>query len=328
MALPYPMPWTVRGGEQTAGVPRTELGASGFVHLRRGAWAAPGVDVRHPDVRIAGVVATMPPDAVLGGWSAARLHEWAACDDGLDVFDGGLSWEDLRGPGPSLPDVARVVLCVPRDSRLALRSDVRVFRTPVGADQRLVVGGVPVTTGDRTAFDLARRLPLHQAVVGLDRLLHLGVATREGVVSVMSSSRRWRGIAAARRSLRLADEGSESPQESLLRLAWIAAGFPVPRANRVVRDLDGRFVARVDLVDGDAGVVGEYDGAVHADAARRSDDARRQEGLDSLGLVVVRATAVDLLPGGVAAWQRRLRGGYQRAGRRPAAARRWTIADV
>lgn len=329
MSTDYPMPWTVRSADLgTHDLSRHVLRSAGFVHLRRGAWAAPGVEPTHADVRIAGVVATMPPGAVVGGWSAARLHERLTARDGIELFDGATTWEDPRGPGPRTPEVARVVLCIPRDSRLTLRKDVRVFRSPVGPEHSALVGGVPVTSGDRTAFDLARLLPTTQAVQALDRLLHLHVATPQGIRAVAASSSRWRGAVAARRALRLADAGSESPQESLLRLLWMAAGLPRPGCNRVVRDLEGRFVARVDLVDGEAGVVGEYDGAVHADAGRRSEDARRQEDVESLGLVVVRATAVDVRGDGAAAWQQRLRNAYQRATWRPVARRGWQLTDA
>ena len=140
--------------------------------------------------------------------------------------------------------------------------------------------------------------------------------------------RRHVGRPRALRVAALMDAGAESPQESLLRLTWIGAGLPRPRANQVVVDTSARFVARVDLLDDVTGVVGEYDGALHADAARRSRDARRQEELEDLGLVVVRATANDIDHRGTgSAWQQRLRAAYRRAANRGPGRRRWQVRD-
>jgi very-short-patch-repair endonuclease len=53
-------------------------------------------------------------------------------------------------------------------------------------------------------------------------------------------------------------------------------------------------VAKVDLMDPDAGLVGGYDGAHHSGAARRSADHVHAENLEALGLTVVRVAACDL----------------------------------
>jgi len=307
------------------GVGRAVLRTGEFERVRRGVWVPGGLDLSDADVRISAVAAQLPPHAAIGGWSAARLHERAVVVDDLEVFDGGRRWEE--GPSVAPGGVARVVVCSARDSRMVLRPDVRVFRSPAVDRERTLLAGVAVTSGPRTAFDLARLLPMHRAVVALDRLLHLGVVDPAELADLLVIHRRGVGLPAARRAMTLADGGAESPQESLMRLAWVGAGLPRPSCNPVVRDPGGRFVARVDLIDGTAGVVGEYDGAVHADAERRSRDTRRQEELEALGLLVVRATAADLTSDGhgirLAA---RLRSAYQRAARRPPERRRWVVA--
>jgi len=93
----------------------------------------------------------------------------------------------------------------------------------------------------------------------------------------------------------------------------------------VIRRPDGRFVARVDLLDDRAGVVGEYDGSYHASSVRRSDDARRQAELESLGLVVVRATGHDVEDRRRSAWRERLRMAYRRAAR--TTERAWIVSE-
>ena len=326
------LPWTLSTREaRLCGISDEELRGPGYAAVRRGIHVPIGVDVGHPDVRIAAVAAQLPDHAAVAGWAAARLHEQLRARDALDVFDGGRRWEERAAPPATrsaLRGAARVVVCSPRDSRLVVREDVRVFRSELLDGDVVLLDGMRVTTGARTAFDLARLLPTAAAVIGLDRLLHIGAVQLEDVDRLVHERRRWTGRARARLITSLADGGAESPQETLLRLLWCSAGLPRPRANRRVLDGAGRFVARVDLIDPDVGVVGEYDGAVHAGAGSRSADAARQEALEALGLVVIRATAVDVdQDGRGVAWQQRLRAAYARARRRPAALRRWVVED-
>lgn len=261
-----------------------------------------------PDVRVAIVAAALPARTVIGGWAAARLHASRVPDRQLDLFDGRLP--DVRPSGRALP----VLVTGEAATRVRVTAGIEVFRSVVPPEERDVVGGVPVTGPTRTAFDLARLWPLVPAVVALDRLLALGLVTLEEVCGLLHERARWNGVPRGRRVLGLADGGAESPRETHLRLLWQAAGFGRPLCNPVVTDSGGGFVARVDLLDPDAGVVGEYDGVVHAEAARRADDARRQEALEDLGLVVVRAADPDVgTAAGRDAWRARLARAYERA---------------
>lgn len=325
---PDPLPYILRTCDApAAGVSRAVLHSAEFTAVRRGVRVPSAVDPLHPDVRIAAVAAQLPAHSVIGGWAAARLHERSVGRDPLEVFDGGARWEECA-PGRR-PQSARVVVCAPRESRLGLRADVRILRSPARDGEVCVIAGVRVTTALRTALDLARFLPRARAVVAVDRLLHLGLVDGPDLAELVDQRAGCRGRPAARRVIGLMDPGAESPQETLMRLAWIGAGRPRPACNLVVRDRSGRFVGRVDLIDQAHGVVGEYDGALHADGARRSRDAARQEELEDLGCVVVRATSVDIDQDGRAdAWQGRLRAAYRRAARRSAQDRRWVITPT
>lgn len=309
-----PLPPVVRTSElRAAGVSRRRAQGPEFVRVRRGLVGYAGLSRDYPDLRIAAVVEELPPHSVVGGWAAARLFERMYAPDDLVVFDGSARWEVGR-PHERSEGTARVLLCAPRESRVRHRDDVRVFRSEVPEDERTDVTGVATTNPVRTAFDLARLLPTVPAVIALDRLAHLGLVRLDDLRALVHERRLWHGRGRALRVMALADDGAESPQETLLRLGWIGAGLPRPLCNPVIVDERGRFVARVDLLDPDAGVVGEYDGAVHSGAAARSDDARRQEALEELGLVVVRATAHDVGDDGVSrAWEARLRAAYRRA---------------
>ncbi|NCT91114.1 DUF559 domain-containing protein [Cellulomonas sp. APG4] len=317
----------VRAREAAArGVSEGAWRGPGMVAVRRGVRVDSLTDPLNPDVRIAAVAGDLPEHAVVGGWGAARLLEARDATDDLEVFDGRRRWDDGQLVRQDFAHgQARVLVVAARESRLTLRPDVRVLRSEARAHERVEVDGIRITSPVRTALDLARLLPLTTAVIGLDRLIHVGAVTPVEVADALDAWPRARGAFAARRALSMVDGAAESPQESLLRLAWVQAGLPRPRANAVVLDGVGRFVARVDLFDEQAGVVGEYDGAYHASAERRAQDAERQEWLEDLGLTVVRATAVDLRDGAaVARWQGRLRAGYRRARSRRPEERRWT----
>ncbi len=172
--------------------------------------------------------------------------------------------------------------------------------------------GVPVTAPVRTCFDLARLAPsVEEAVVLLDGALRDLEVTVAEVADYARERRRWRGVPRCRCALALADPQAASPGESRMRLAWLAAGLPRPDVNREVRTESGRFLAVADLVLGNVGLVGEYDGAGHREAQRHAADNAREEALENAGIVVVRCSAPDLAHR--RPLQARLAAGYQRA---------------
>jgi hypothetical protein len=95
----------------------------------------------------------------------------------------------------------------------------------------------------------------------------------------------WTGIPQCRAAMALVTENSWSPMESFMRLLWIVlCGFPVPLCNQPVFDRDGQHVGTPDLIDVEAGVVGEYEGPVHLDGQRRAKDLASEDGYRRLGL--------------------------------------------
>ena len=136
----------------------------------------------------------------------------------------------------------------------------------------------------------------------------------------------WAGVAVVRRALSLADECSRSPTETRLRLLWtLDAGRPRPQTNRDVFDLDGRLLGIADLIDDEAGVVGEYDGDDHSAARQRSRDADKDTAFRDHGLEVFRVTGFDEHhPDRVVA---RIHSAYARASA-SARPRRWTLVPA
>lgn len=297
------------------GITRARLRSPAYVRVAHGRYVPRGTVIDSPEARIGIVSEGLAPGLSIGGWAAARLHEVSARTQGdrLTVFDGVLPTMD-RSDEPGLP----VLVCAPRRSRAAVPEGAEVWRSDLRPDETVVIAGVRVTSALRTSFDLLRTWPEHAAVVGVDRLLNLGVVQAEHLAGVVAARSGWRGVPQARRALALVDARAESPRESMMRIVWLSTGLATPTANAVVRARTGQFVARVDLLDASAGVVAEYDGAFHAGVARRQADAARQEALEDLGLVVVRMTEADLAtPTRRSAWQERLRSAYRRAADRP-----------
>ena len=134
----------------------------------------------------------------------------------------------------------------------------------------------------------------------------------------------WQGIEQVRRALPLATEGSRSPQETKMRLVWeLDAGLPRPLVNQPVFTLEGRLLGYPDIFDEDAGVVGEFDGADHLTALRRSKDVAREEGFRSVGLEYFTVTGRDITRRGFVA--DRMLAARRRARFLPRDRRLWTL---
>lgn len=154
------------------------------------------------------------------------------------------------------------------------------------------VGGMPVTTPARTAFDLGRRLDFTSAVQRVDALMNATEVKVQDVHAVASSHPGVRGLRQLRKVLAVVDGGSESPYESLTRLLFVRNGFPRPQTQIRVIDEDGLVVARLDMGWPQWRVGVDFDGAHHwTDPRQRTRDIERYARLPELGWVDVRVSA-------------------------------------
>jgi len=195
----------------------------------------------------------------------------------------------LRGSDPvemvaPLPDAATGVrgICVRAASR-----------GPLGS---AAWHGVPITSPERMAFDLAARHDLETAVG------HLDAAARERLIDLDAlapwlQERHDDDVVAVRAACALADARAGSPPESVCRVRLVRAGFSVVPQHRVC--LGHRFIARVDLALVDLRIAIEYDGRWHgALVSQLDDDRRRLNALRDAGWIVVHVTAATLAEGG------------------------------
>jgi hypothetical protein len=164
------------------------------------------------------------------------------------------------------------------------------------------MAGRPVTTPERTAFDIGRRgavrsggtARLRETVVRLDALARATGFKVEDVLRVAKAHPHSPGLRRLETALELVDPGAQSPRESYLRLLLIDAGLPRPQTQLPVLGVDGIPVAYLDLGWEEYMVAVEYDGDQHrTDRRQYVKDIRRLEMLEQMGWIVVRVVAED-----------------------------------
>ncbi|SPM33160.1 hypothetical protein MRAB57_963 [Mycobacterium rhizamassiliense] len=206
--------------------------------------------------------------AVISGAAAAALHGAQWIPDGVPV--------ELVHANPRAPH------------------GVLTRRGVLGDGETQQLGGYPVTTPERTAFDIGRRGAVHSAVARLDALARATGFKIDDVLRVAENHPRSPGLRSLETALELVDAGAQSPRESYLRLLLIDAGLPRPQTQIPVVGADGMPVAYLDLGWEDRMVAVEYDGDHHrSDRRQYVKDILRMETLEQMGWTVVRVVAED-----------------------------------
>ena len=184
---------------------------------------------------------------------------------------------------------------VPRNHSRVAVPGWRVHRSDVpGTDVEHALDGTRVTGVVRTICDLARVLPLDEAVAAADSALRQGLVSQRPLVAVLLGGQ-GRGAAAQRTVGLLADGRSGSVLESLLVVALWAAGLPRGIPQYEVLDERGLLVARVDLCWPAQRLIVEADGfAFHSDRLAYRQDRQRLNELERLGWRVLRFTWEDV----------------------------------
>jgi hypothetical protein len=190
------------------------------------------------------------------------------------------------------PHDAPAEVLVPRYMRGEPGLRVR-YGAAAGVDLMLA-GGCRVTAPLRTAWDLARRLPLVEAVIAVDaprarRRLRSGRAAHQANVRAGCAE-----LPAARRGGGAVRPEGGSPRETRLRVGLVRAGLPAPEVQYRISDEHGFVLARVDLGYPWAKLAIEYDGATHFTARRARLDRERDGLLASHGWQTLRLAGDDI----------------------------------
>ena len=295
----------------------TSLVRSGELHVvRRGIYsplppvdraAAPGrwAERNHADRIAIKAAARRSPHLVVSHVSAAVWH--------------GMPLVGMR------PEAVHLTRIAETGAERTVDRVVHARRLP--ADDIVEIDGVQVTSPARTLVDLGRwaKYPT-TAVVAADWSLHTELVTPDAVLGGLASTGRQRGVARARRLLRLADGRAESPGESVTRLRLADQGLGRPELQITVRSEDCEFLGRSDLGYPEDGLLIEFDGAVkyrelllpgQDPSTVVTAEKRREDRLREHGYVILRVVWADLNdPGTLAA---RVRAAQQQ-GRRAVAA--------
>jgi hypothetical protein len=173
------------------------------------------------------------------------------------------------------------------------------------SDEIIMVDGIPVTTPERTWLDMAEMLTIDELVALGDSCVrvpraafenraapHCGVADLRRVIA---RHRGKRGIRRAKEALALIRVGSDSPQETLLRLAVTRAGLPEPELNAPITGDDGCPHHQPDLSYRKYRIGVEYEGDHHGEEEQVVRDITRSESYAALGWTEVRISKRNML---------------------------------
>jgi hypothetical protein len=212
-------------------------------------------------------------DAVVSHEAAAKLH-------GLDRFQ---------------RDVLEFT--VTRTRRGTELSDVIVHTSLVLPDDDVVeIEGLRVTSPARTIIDLAGlHIKTVRVEAAIDSALRLGLTDVEALMRRLNALRGKGRRGVERLETMLITSGGHSILEREFLKIIEAWKFPNPQT-QVVHEHDGRFVARVDFLFPDHGIVVEVSGGRgHSTAADRAKDARRRNELQDMGRLVLEFTYEDVM---------------------------------
>lgn len=260
--------------------------------VRRGIYAVPA-EVPSPLLQAQAAVAELS--------GAAVSYETAAQMHGLPIPLGRGKIAHVTDPG----------------MRSRSAQSVRVHVSALPDHHVTLLGGVRVTSLERTAIDIARVSRLPEALICMDAVCReiirrakppdmdirdavlddaLRGEAQRALVRILRDIRGWPGVIRARRAFGLAEPAAESPLESESRGAILLEGVLPPECGRRVEGADGeQFWA--DMLWRKQRVIGECDGTGKYDEpGSLYKEKLRQESLEQGGHTVVRWGYPDVRP--------------------------------
>lgn len=291
-ALPPALPWPVfsRAEAVRAGVPADRLRRPDLAQLRRGLYARR--DIPLEEIDLAAALCRHDPQLVIVGLSAARLLD-IPLPERLERWGEGTPVEVATSGGRGRSDQ------VVRWHDLSLL-DGDIQRTGYRHGPSGRTSPLPMTTRARTWRDLAGHLGSTALVSAGDHLLRVPRPELEGRTDPWCTREELLAVATGRHagSLRAAIAqmrvGADSPKETEMRLAFIAAGLPEPEINVPLRGPDGITRHAPDFQWRDFSVCAEYDGIGHSDPEQIQRDIRRARRARAAGFLELRLFAADL----------------------------------
>jgi hypothetical protein len=267
------------------------------------------VDSSVPEQRIVEACQVMPEYAGVTGWAQLR---WA----------GGRWFDGVDSDGRT----ERPVVVVTPLTDVRPQPGVQISGEHLDVGELVWQDGLRTTTCLRSLlFEVRVARTLWLAVRAIDLAAFSDLVSIAEFVEYVGHHAGWPGIRQARSACQLADENTWSPRETWLRWVWMCeAGFPRPLMNQPVFDLAGNHIGTPDLLDVEAGLVGEYEGVeAHLNQEARHHDIKREDAFRSVGLEYF--TAVGRDAGNRTALAARMAAARSRARWLPAEQRLWTV---
>ncbi len=178
------------------------------------------------------------------------------------------------------------------------RPHVIVHRMKLYDDEITTLNGIRLTTPERTWLDLAETLSVDELIVAGDSCVRMPRPEFEGrdeplcsiadLQRMIDRHKGKRGLRKAKEAIGWIRVGSDSPQESLLRLAIVRADLPEPEINLPVAASEGGRLVQPDLSYPEYKVGIEYEGESHSEEAQIVRDIARSERYAELGWTEVR----------------------------------------
>lgn len=198
------------------------------------------------------------------------------------------------------------------------RHGVRGHQTDLLDDEVVCVNGLYLTTQERTWLDLAASLSIEDLVIIADHLIRIPRVWHEDrwdpyttvplLEARLKLHKAQSGIRKARTALGLSRVGSDSPQETRLRLALDRAGLPEPELNVPLISATNEILHSPDLSYPEFRIAIEYEGDHHRSAEQLARDIRREEAVARAGWFQIRISKSDMGKGRAKAVQKIRRG--------------------
>lgn len=256
LVRPVPVDPTGRRGPT-----RNQASGPHWRRTSRGLYVPSSLGVAVVEQRIVEQEARLGRYGAITGWAALRWR-------GASYFEG---WSPSAGVLPVPLAVGKECLR-PDPGFVGLRRQVPLWEWELHRGLRCV-------TWERALFDEIIRLGDPRAgAVALDMCVAAGLGSVADFWAFLEVVRPRNGVVLARESATLACGSHRSPPEAWMCQCWcVDAGLPKPLGNVPVFDLHGDLLGIPDLLDPVAGVVGEYQGAIHRDVEQHRGDVERAE---------------------------------------------------
>jgi hypothetical protein len=243
----------------------------------RGLLVPASVDKDDPDQRVREAAAVLPAYGGVTGWGGLR-------------WGGGEYFNGVAADGSKRPVVLAVM-----HGEIRSQQGILVTSERLPPPDLTTHDGLAITTHVRSVcYEIRYAASDHEAVVILDMAMMDDLVSIDEVAAYVASLNGWTGVGRCRLALALADENSWSPMETRFRWIWIVVvELPRPLCNQPLFDRNGRHVGTPDLIDVEAGLVGEYEGGLHLEGARRGADLKKEAAYRKLGLEYVVMVSAD-----------------------------------